>query len=126
MWEEEILNTVLNQIKRQQKLTEKDLEQLYVIYGNTLEGAIAVLESKRIIIAQGSPSGRKFTVIRGHKPYVCFRHYCSCPAFVNMVLVGKTVPHCKHQLAVRLAEALSRLHVTTVNDDELPKFVQGI
>eukprot|EP01119_Soliformovum_irregulare_P019025 TRINITY_DN5950_c0_g1_i1.p1 TRINITY_DN5950_c0_g1~~TRINITY_DN5950_c0_g1_i1.p1 ORF type:complete len:102 (+),score=4.68 TRINITY_DN5950_c0_g1_i1:294-599(+) len=69
-----------------------------------------------------SPSGRSFFEVESfnaQKSYQVLTQYCSCEGYSYKVRDSDGPILCKHQLAVKLAEALGKFSTRTVTDIEL-------
>ncbi|EIE26450.1 hypothetical protein COCSUDRAFT_39546 [Coccomyxa subellipsoidea C-169] len=96
--------------------------RLNFLFEKIFSRALQVLEKGHVKCYIAERSQRKVFQVRGSRPsdhYIVFpRHYCSCQAFLYVV-VGHDNPLCKHQLAARLAQALHRSHNITVSDEDM-------
>lgn len=116
-------------------VTDNDLRALAVLLGPSLVRALDLVQSQAVTAIKAVPSGRRVWRVAGsgkHRSHtVLGLHYCDCPAFQFEVLsrgealyvrVTATVAghhpatQCKHQLAVRLAQALSQHREESVPD----------
>ncbi|ELR16240.1 SWIM-domain containing Srs2 interacting protein 1 family protein [Acanthamoeba castellanii str. Neff] len=92
---------------------------LYFVFDAVLFAALDIIDRNRVVQVVATPSGRSYYQLAGQgkksgkwsTKYICFGHYCSCPAFTYSVLKGdprETPFMCKHQLAVRLAPLVGK------------------
>ena len=121
------------------------VDRLHSLVPGTIEKALVYYEADSVTCVTAKPSGRQVFEVRGTNalPYVCFAHFCSCPAFLNscilkqdelfvrlasqrmtshhlhLLTLSPTHPHpqCKHQLAVRLAQATGRFSTRHQNGE---------
>mmetsp|Transcript_18199 Transcript_18199/g.25594 ORF Transcript_18199/g.25594 Transcript_18199/m.25594 type:complete len:80 (-) Transcript_18199:245-484(-) len=50
-----------------------------------------------------------------HFPYTCTFKYCSCPAFINIMMAQPHMLYCKHILAAQLSACMQKVKVTEVH-----------
>lgn len=107
-------------------ITSDQLSRLNFLFDKNLSRALQVLEKGHVKCYTAERSQRKVFQVQGSRPsdqYTVFpRHYCSCQAFLYVV-VGHDNPLCKHQLAARLAQALHKSHNITVSDEVLAELL---
>ncbi|KAJ8603741.1 hypothetical protein CTAYLR_000269 [Chrysophaeum taylorii] len=73
-----------------------------------VDGAINVLDTRRLYRVVTQPSARSFVAVdpgfaAAAKRYVCFDDFCSCPGFAQVAADADGPILCKHMLAARLA-----------------------
>ncbi|GAB5353940.1 hypothetical protein AAMO2058_000077200 [Amorphochlora amoebiformis] len=115
-----IVSDTFKRIQNRREVTKEDLLTLHFFFGSTLRKALDIYDAGMIDKRIASPSGRAIFSVGGSAafPYIVMYHWCSCPAFSTFVRKGKP-EMCKHQLAVRIADATNRVNLTTITDEEL-------
>ncbi|KAH7914106.1 hypothetical protein BJ138DRAFT_1080115 [Hygrophoropsis aurantiaca] len=101
---------------------EASIEKLQVILPDATIIAALDLVDRDNVIKYTTPWGRcHYEVLGSTATYTVFTNpnYCTCPAFAFSVLLAESHLMCKHLLATRLGEQLSRCVVRPISDEEL-------
>lgn len=99
-------------------INDNDIYTLYVLFGNTMHKAFEIIDSNEIECMVCTNSKLYYYNVYGSDiyPYTTTQYYCTCPAYINSVILGGTL-YCKHQLACMLAYALNKCKIQYINDD---------
>ena len=105
------------------------LLSLHSIFGSILVPALDLVDRMAVTLVRGEESGREVIIVRGSNglKYTLLKncHYCPCPAYQYKV-VGRGDITCKHLLAVRLAMAMQRINMETVEDRQVIDMIQEL
>lgn len=98
-----------------------DLLELHGIFGETLKGALDIIDKDRVKILRCNNQLRELIEIQGHR-HMVYRlfpniNYCSCEAFQRGVILQKQSYTCKHILAARLATIIGKFTEEICTDD---------
>eukprot|EP01116_Phalansterium_solitarium_P008912 TRINITY_DN22883_c0_g1_i1.p1 TRINITY_DN22883_c0_g1~~TRINITY_DN22883_c0_g1_i1.p1 ORF type:complete len:163 (-),score=19.29 TRINITY_DN22883_c0_g1_i1:120-608(-) len=131
---EEAADLVISGIKAAGELSETSVRCLAVIFDEaTLLNALDLVD-RDCVSKYLTPSGRYFFQVtsqtRHRDVYRCFEHYCPCYVFQNEVLRSTTDDRgknallmCKHQLAIRLADALGKCKLVEISNEDFSKLL---
>jgi predicted nucleic acid-binding Zn finger protein len=90
---------------------------------------VQIVDHRGVFAFEGEVSKRRVFQVVGHKStdrYTVFPgHYCSCHSFFFDVVNKNESVYCKHQLAVKLSEALQHTRTTVVNDLVIAEILQS-
>lgn len=114
------LDTICARARHDGALTDESLKQLNILFDRSLVSALDLVDHATITrIALASSPSRVFWKVQSTSSnvYHCFSRYCSCQSFGYKVISQGEHLLCKHQLAVRLAEALGVQREQTLADD---------
>ncbi|BAF22079.1 Os07g0593200, partial [Oryza sativa Japonica Group] len=97
---------------------------LEALFGKNMVRACKILDEGGVRRVTGAPSGRSLFLVMGEsrrkEEYICFpEHLCTCYSFFYDIVGRGEQLCCKHQLAARLAEAVSKHQDIEVTDEEL-------
>ena len=118
--ESDVLNSVCREVKKEGKLTGKNLTKLYEIFGQRFTRAFEALKEGRVKKYVFKPSGRTVWIVVGkERDYLIMpeSEFCSCDDFYFRVL-DREIHLCYHLLAQKLANNLG-WYETIEEHDEL-------
>ncbi|MEM2987905.1 MAG: hypothetical protein QXK26_02545 [Candidatus Bathyarchaeia archaeon] len=118
--ENDILNAVCKEVKTEGKLTGKNLNRLYEVFGQRFTKAFEALKENRVKKYTFRPSGKVVWVVVGkERDYLIMpdAEFCTCDDFYFRVLDRK-VHLCYHLIAQKIAKILG-LYETIESHDEL-------
>ena len=102
---------------------------LHSIFGSILVPALDLVDRRAVTLVKGENSGREVITVRGSNGtrYTLLKgcHYCPCPSYQYKVL-GRGDITCKHLLAMRLALAMQRVSVESVQDSQILDMIQEL
>lgn len=102
------LNDICKKSKKKDKLTGKNLAELYEIFGQRFMRAFEALKENRVKRYVFKPSGRVVWIVVGkQRDYLVMpeAEFCSCDDFYFRVL-DKEVHLCYHLIAQKISEIL--------------------
>ncbi len=106
--ENDILNAICKEVKTEGKLTGKNLNRLYEVFGQRFTKAFEALKENRVKKYTFRPSGKVVWVVVGkERDYLIMpdAEFCSCDDFYFRVLDRK-VHLCYHLIAQKIASIL--------------------
>jgi predicted nucleic acid-binding Zn finger protein len=125
------LDTVCARIASEGEISDASLSQLRLVFDKLFTSAVDLVDHARItrvtpMAGASGPKGRAFWKVEStsKQTYHCFHGYCSCQAYAFRA--SHATEHaliCKHQLAVRLVEALG---TERFNEQRLPDEIWGV
>lgn len=117
---------LLSKIKKDSKLTIKDIEFFEEIFGDRIRKALEVIGAKDVKRYIFSPSGvTKWTVRGTEKEYLVIENsFCSCKDFLFTALLRKEAPSCYHLLAREIAEKTEQFDDITVEDNLFQEYMK--
>lgn len=97
--------------------------QLHFFCPEAINGAAKILDNRQILRCVARDSRREFYAVdaKAKSSHCVIPGFCTCHAFCYMVAAKPESILCKHELAVRLADAVGQLHTTELVDDEWTK-----
>jgi len=108
---------------------EEGIDKLRALFPDTTLLAALDLVDRESVLKYRTPWGRCYYEVLGSTAtYSIFPRlgwsphtscYCTCPAFAFAVLMSESHLMCKHVLAVRLAEQLSKCIERPIDDNDL-------
>jgi len=116
-------------------LSDETIQKLRFLFPDTLILAALDLVDRESVIKYTSPWGRSHYEVLGStatysvfprllpSPTPTISAYCTCPAFIYAVLISESHTMCKHVLATRLAEQMSRCLTRPINKDDLASMI---
>lgn len=113
------LNSICRQAKKEDKLSGKNLTELYDLFGSRFTKALEALKENRIKKYIFKPSNRIVWIVIGReRDYLIMpqAEFCTCDDFYFRVL-DKQVHLCYHLIAQKIAINLGWYEVITENDE---------
>jgi len=113
------LNAICKQAKAEDKLSGKNLTDLYDLFGQRFTKALEALKENRIKKYVFKPSNRIVWIVVGReRDYLLMpeAEFCTCDDFYFRVL-DKKVHLCYHLIAQKIARNLCWFEVINENDD---------
>lgn len=102
-------------------VTDDELEDLFGLFGETLERALHIIDKSSIKIYKKQVNNRTIIEIPGsnNSVYRFFHNinYCTCDAYLYQVLKSRSQYTCKHILAAKIALLINKNIVTEVLAD---------
>jgi predicted nucleic acid-binding Zn finger protein len=114
----DILNAICKQAKAEDKLSGKNLTDLYDLFGQRFTKALEALKENRVKKYVFKPSNRVVWIVVGReRDYLIMpeAEFCTCDDFYFRVLDRK-VHLCYHLIAQKIARNLSWFEVIDEND----------
>lgn len=125
------LDTVCARIASEGEVSDASLSQLRLVFDKLLTSAVDLVDHARItrvtpMAGASGPGGRAFWKVEStsKQTYHCFNGYCNCQAYAFRT--SHATEHaliCKHQLAVRLVEALG---AERFDEQRMPDEIWGV
>lgn len=106
--EDNLLNAVCKEAKKEKKLTGKNLTKLYETFGQRFTNAFQALKENRVKKYVFKPSGRIVWIVVGkERDYLLMpeAEFCTCDDFYFRVL-DREVHLCYHLIAQKIANIL--------------------
>ncbi|XP_006658762.1 zinc finger SWIM domain-containing protein 7 [Oryza brachyantha] len=119
-----VADAVWAEITSAGQASDEHLSILEALFGKNMVRACKILDEGGVRRVSGAPSGRSLFLVMGEskrkEEYICFpEHLCTCYSFFYDIVGRGEQLCCKHQLAARLAEAVSKHQEIEVTDEEL-------
>ncbi|XP_052162710.1 uncharacterized protein LOC127779839 [Oryza glaberrima] len=119
-----VADAVWAEIRSAGQASDEHLSILEALFGKNMVRACKILDEGGVRRVTGAPSGRSLFLVMGEsrrkEEYICFpEHLCTCYSFFYDIVGRGEQLCCKHQLAARLAEAISKHQDIEVTDEEL-------
>ncbi|KAF0907123.1 hypothetical protein E2562_015659 [Oryza meyeriana var. granulata] len=108
-----VADAVWAEIRSAGLASDEHLSILEALFGKNMVRASKILDEGGVRRVTGAPSGRSLFLVMGEskrkEEYICFpEHLCTCYSFFYDIVSRGEQLCCKHQLAARLAEAVSK------------------
>ncbi|KAG8079902.1 hypothetical protein GUJ93_ZPchr0007g5933 [Zizania palustris] len=108
-----VADAVWSEIRSAGHASDEHLSILETLFGKNMLRACKILDEGGVRRVTGAPSGRSVFLVVGEskrkEEYICFpEHLCTCYSFFYDIVGRGQQLCCKHQLAARLAEAVSK------------------
>jgi len=113
------LNAICRQAKKEDKLSGKNLTELYDLFGHRFTKALEALKENRVKKYVFKPSNRIVWIVVGkEREYLLMpqAEFCTCDDFYFRVL-DKQIHLCYHLIAQKIANNLNWFEVITENDE---------
>jgi len=113
------LNAICREAKAEDKLSGKNLTQLYELFGQRFTKALGTLKENRVKKYVFKPSGRTVWIVIGReRDYLIMpeAEFCMCDDFYFRVL-DKKVHLCYHLIAQKIARNLGWYETIKENDE---------
>eukprot|EP00051_Salpingoeca_urceolata_P014624 m.186587 g.186587 ORF g.186587 m.186587 type:complete len:153 (-) comp18141_c0_seq4:88-546(-) len=112
---------VLGRAKATGALTDDDLTVLWTVFRQTFHHALDLVDRGKVNRLTAQPSARVLYQVVGSqgKLYTLLanENFCECPSYTYGVVRGEQLM-CKHTLAARVADALSKCRDRTISDKD--------
>jgi len=117
-----VANKLFQQLREIGKFTDEIAVQLEFLFDQSFVAALDLLDRDLVTKINAQPSGRSFFQVESQSKsseanYNCIQNFCSCYSF-NILINKEESIMCKHQLAVKLAEALGKNKTKDITDSE--------
>jgi predicted nucleic acid-binding Zn finger protein len=113
------LNAICKTAKKEDKLSGKNLTDLYELFGQRFTKALEALKENRVKKYNFRPSNRTVWIVVGkERDYLimCEAEFCSCDDFYFRVL-DKQIHLCYHLIAQKIARNLNWFEIIEANDE---------
>jgi predicted nucleic acid-binding Zn finger protein len=121
----DMLNAICKQAKAEDKLSGKNLTDLYDLFGQRFTKALEALKENRVKKYVFKPSNRVVWIVVGReRDYLIMpeAEFCTCDDFYFRVL-DKKVHLCYHLIAQKIARNLGWFEVIDENDELYPSLM---
>jgi predicted nucleic acid-binding Zn finger protein len=118
----DILNKICREAKAEDKLSGKNLTELYDLFGQRFTKALEALKENRVKKYAFKPSNRTVWIVIGReRDYLIMpeAEFCSCDDFYFRVL-DKKIHLCYHLIAQKIARNLGWYEILDENDELYP------
>ena len=119
------LNAICKQAKAEDKLSGKNLTDLYDLFGQRFTKALEVLKENRVKKYVFKPSNRIVWIVVGReRDYLIMPEdeFCTCDDFYFRVL-DKKIHLCYHLIAQKIARNLNWFEIIDENDELYPSLM---
>ena len=119
------LNAICKQAKAEDKLSGKNLTDLYDLFGQRFTKALEVLKENRVKKYVFKPSNRIVWIVVGReRDYLIMpeAEFCTCDDFYFRVL-DKKIHLCYHLIAQKIARNLNWFEIIDENDELYPSLM---
>uniref|UniRef100_A0A7S3AY48 SWIM-type domain-containing protein n=1 Tax=Haptolina ericina TaxID=156174 RepID=A0A7S3AY48_9EUKA len=116
----ELLETILKDIRQRRQLSPERVVELQFLCPDAFNGAAEILDHRPIMRCIARESRREFYTIdaKAKRSNCMVPGFCTCGSFCFHVAAKPEMLLCKHELAVRIADAVGLLQITEVDDQE--------
>eukprot|EP00013_Stygamoeba_regulata_P003791 CAMPEP_0177629754 /NCGR_PEP_ID=MMETSP0447-20121125/837_1 /TAXON_ID=0 /ORGANISM="Stygamoeba regulata, Strain BSH-02190019" /LENGTH=137 /DNA_ID=CAMNT_0019131097 /DNA_START=108 /DNA_END=518 /DNA_ORIENTATION=- len=117
-----IFEDLINDIVDKNHVTDSTLASLQSLFGTTLLSALELVDNDAVYRLNSTPPSRHAHMaydFHDDRHFVVLRSFCTCPTFSADVIEKRQQISCKHELAVKISDALGKTKAILVSEDTL-------